>query len=588
MKRPFAAFAAALLASASPLPAVLVFVPSAAHAQSALTFENVSVKGDFGTLTIPRIVFEGTNATKADIEGLFDGKSNATLAERVARINARSISIPMIEIRQEVGDVGTATVYRDTVFRDVRNGVIGEMVTPVMSTKGKVADKRRGATNELDMTANNMVLRQFDLALMLRALFGKGEVNEPLKVAAAEQSIGRTTIRMGNEATIAIAGITIRDFKMRALPKPMMEIFQQAQKNEKEKVPDWEKRNLTLMGPIFTAFAMGTMEMTGLNGDMKPSNGKGAGTFALDKITMSSGTLLPERFAMQGFRVNADGASVRLGEIAFDGLDMSGMFAALQSGDFESDPMRMIPKIGLIRFGGIDIDAPDGKNAGQRIKARLGLFETKMSNHVGVIPSSVTMALERFQMDIPTNTKESGLQDILALGYRTLDVSARYDQTWNADSKTLKLNEFSIASAGMFAAKATAEIGNVARDVFSTDKAVAAVAALGVSAKAVDVNIVNSGLFQRLIEKQAKDSRRKVEDVRTELAAGAAMMMPMFMGDHPAARLLGQVVGKFVADPKNIKVSMTSKDGLGATDFMAAGNPMDVLKKVDIKASANE
>jgi hypothetical protein len=250
--------------------------------------------------------------------------------------------------------------------------------------------------------------------------------------------------------------------------------------------------------------------------------------------------------------------------------------------------MRMIPKIGLIRFGGIDIDAPDGKNAGQRIKARLGLFETKMSNHVGVIPSSVTMALERFQMDIPTNTKESGLQDILALGYRTLDVSARYDQTWNADSKTLKLNEFSIASAGMFAAKATAEIGNVARDVFSTDKAVAAVAALGVSAKAVDVNIVNSGLFQRLIEKQAKDSRRKVEDVRTELAAGAAMMMPMFMGDHPAARLLGQVVGKFVADPKNIKVSMTSKDGLGATDFMAAGNPMDVLKKVDIKASANE
>ncbi|MGL4241203.1 MAG: hypothetical protein ACRCTI_08835, partial [Beijerinckiaceae bacterium] len=570
-----AAFAAVLLASASPLPAALMFAPTAAQAQSAVTFENVSIKGDFGTLTIPKISIEGTNATRADIEGLFDPKATATVADRVAKISARSISIPSIEIRQSVGEFGATTTYRDTILRDVRNGVIGEMVTPTASVSGKARDKRTGKTNDIELTSNNVVLKQFDLALMLKALFGKGEANEPLKMVAAEQSLGRTTVKIGTEATAAIAGISVRDFKMRALPKPMLEVFAEAERNEKEKAPGWEKKNLALMGPIMSAMAIGTMEVSGVTADIKPADGKGVGTFGLDKMTMSGASLVPERFAMQGFRMDVDGVKVRLGEFAFDGLDTSGMAAAMQSGDMESDPAKLIPKLALVRFGGIDIDVPDTKNPGQRIKAKLGLFETKMANHVGAIPANIMMALDRLQMDIPANTKEKGLQDILALGYKAVDLSARYDQTWNEAAKTLKLNEFSIGSAGMFQAKATADIGNVTRELFNTDKAVAAVAALGVLARNVDVHIVNSGLFQKLIEKQAKDSRRKVEDVRAEFAAGATLMAPMFMGDHPAAKVIGQVLGKFIADPKNLKVTVTAKEGgLGATDFMAAGNPM--------------
>jgi hypothetical protein len=142
----------------------------------------------------------------------------------------------------------------------------------------------------------------------------------------------------------------------------------------------------------------------------------------------------------------------------------------------------------------------------------------------------------------------------------------------------------------MFSATAKAEIGNVMRDLFTTDKAKAAVAALAVAAKSIDVSLTNSSLFERLIAQQAKEQRRKPEDVRAELAAGASLMVPMMLGDHPAARVLGPILGRFVADPKNLKVTVTARDpaGVGATDFIAAANPMDVLKKVDIKAAANE
>jgi hypothetical protein len=77
--------------------------------------------------------------------------------------------------------------------------------------------------------------------------------------------------------------------------------------------------------------------------------------------------------------------------------------------------------------------------------------------------------------------------------------------------------------------------------------------------------------------------------VRAELAAGATLVVPMMLGDHPAAKTLGTVLGKFVAEPKNLKINAVAKGaGIGATDFLAVSNPMEILKKVDITASANE
>ncbi len=69
-----AALSAAMLATAAPLPAALPFAATPALAQSALSFEKPERLGRSGSLRIPRIIIEGTNATRADIEALFDPK----------------------------------------------------------------------------------------------------------------------------------------------------------------------------------------------------------------------------------------------------------------------------------------------------------------------------------------------------------------------------------------------------------------------------------------------------------------------------------------------------------------------------------
>jgi hypothetical protein len=589
-----AALAAALLVSAAPLPSSLPFGASPAVAQAALTVENLAVKSDKVELRIPKMTLEGSTATKADIEAIFGAKSLQDLRQNLTKLSARSIAIPLMELVQDTPEAKVTTQYRDTVMRDIRGGAIAEWVTGTMLSKGEGKPGKKGFPG-LDLDAKDMVLKAADLPLMLRFMIDKAAPGEGLSMMVAEQSLGRTVYKIGDAASFTIDHILMKDFKARPLKKPMIELMADLEAKGGGKSKADETAGLLAAVDMFSAMSVGLMEMRGMKGEVPGANGKPPAKFGIERMSGAGGGDVNGRFAMHGLSVDSPDGKVKFGEFSIDGLDMSNLWKAFAAGaakpDFnpsDIDPAEAIPKLGLFRIAGIDIDVPDPKQARERIKARLGLFETKMANHIGPIPADMTIAIDKLQMDIPANTSEKGLKDILALGYKAIDVSAKYDQAWDAAKKTLNLKEFSLRSVGMFNAKATAEIGNVTQEVFTLDKAKAAVAALAVAARSVQLNVVNEGLVEKLIAQQAKDQRRKPEDVRAEFAAGAALMMPMFMGDHPGAKVIGAALGKFLADPKNVQVKVTAKgDGVGAMDFLAAGNPLDVLKKVDIAAEAN-
>ncbi len=597
MKHLLASASLAVVALVAPLSPAdrLPIGASIARAQQAVVLENLSYSWDKASVRIPRVTVEGTTSSKADIEAVFGAKTFAALGEAIKKVSARSISIPTIELTQDMPDGKAVTTYRDTVLRDIRNGAIGEWVTPVTTSRGSVKTGV-GQASEFTMDMANMVLKGVDAPLMFRFIYDKAAPDEKLANMAAEQTIGRLAYKIGDQMSFSVNSAVLRDFKAKPLSTPFMETMTNAQPRAGARSREAERSSLIAMVEMMTSMSIGHMEMSGMVGEAKSPTQKQPVKFSIDKVSGAGGGDINGRFSLQGLKVEADGGVVNFGEFTVDGVDLSSMWTAVrnaaQKPDFDPSDLNagdLIPRISLVRFGGIDINVPDPKAAGQMIKARLGLLETKMSNHVGPIPADIAVNLDKLQMDIPQNTSDSGLKQILDLGYRALDISARYDQAWSEAARTLTLRDFRVASTGMFAAQAKAEISGATRELFNTDRAIAAVAALGLSARNLDFALTNSGLFQKLIEKQAKDTRRKVEDVRAEFAAGATLMVPMFMGDHPAARVIGQALGKFVADPKNIRLVATAQGGgIGAADFMAAPNPMDVLKKVDIKATANE
>ncbi len=594
MNRLLASASLAALALTAPLstPLSLPFGPAPVFAQAAVTVENISFKGEAGGVTIPKIVVEGSTASQAEIQALFDPKSTATLGARLAQLSARSVTIPSVEVTQIMPQGNGATTYKNLVLRDIRGGIAAEATVEQIATSVKTKADAKD-TPDIDMTTGAVVMKGLDLGLWARFVFDRAQPGETLKVALAEQKVGQTRYKIGNVATVTIAEISSTDLKLKPLKTPIAEIKALADKQAQGGQKPDQQASLGMAADILSSMTFGEIRMKGMTGDATPP-GKPAVKFSLDQMVMAGGGA-QGRFQMQGLKAGSGADRFDMAEVAIEGLDLSAMLTTLQSlatqsgGMTNVDPATIIPKVGAVRFAGIDIDVPDTKTVGQRVRAKLGLFETRMANHVGPIPADVAVTLDRLQIDIPADTKEKGLQDILAMGYKALDISAKYDQAWSEAAKTLTIKELSLKSGGMASVSAKAEIANVPREIFTLDKAIASVAALGATARSLQISVVNDTLFEKLIAKTARDSRRKAEDVRAELAAGATMMVPMFLGDHPAARPIGVALGKFVAEPKNLRIEVKAKgDGIGATDFLAVSNPMDLLKKVDITATANQ
>jgi hypothetical protein len=582
-----------------------------ALAQSAVSVDKITIAAGGMTISIPTLSVEGSSASEADIRAMFDPKGVDQLASRFKALSARSVTIPEISISQKLPD-GTLsnTIYRDTVMRDISNGIVGavntrQAVAKVDSPKsgepkpavGKTVNGRLvlkaddTAPPSFDLTMNDMAYKGLNITLLVRFLYEKAAPGEQLQTAVAEQTVGKSVFRIG-AGTVTIDRILATDFKLKPLSSPFMQTvsaIEDAQKNKKEAS---EKEMLQITRDMLASFSFGKFEATGISGAFPVEDNK-ISRMSLDTMRMSGGGDVPGGFSMLGLKVDHLDNRVGVGEFTFAGVRYPELAATLEklaasgnASDFK--PENMVPTIEQIRLAAIDVDVRTGKDKSERLKAKLGQFDIRMGNHVGPIPANVVILLDRAQMDIPANTTEKGLKDILALGYKALDVSMRYDQSWDQASKVLKLNELSLNSVGMFATSAKAELTNVAKEIFTLDKAVANVAALGVMARSVSVSVKNEGLFEKLIAQQAAAQKRKPEDVRAELAAGATLMVPLFLGEHPGAQVLGAALGKFLADPKNLRVNMVAKDaGLGAVDFLAVKNPIELLKKVDITAEAN-
>ena len=117
----------------------------------------------------------------------------------------------------------------------------------------------------------------------------------------------------------------------------------------------------------------------------------------------------------------------------------------------------------------------------------------------------------------------------------------------------------------------------------------ATAAALGAVVKKLDVKLENSGILDKIIALQAKEQGKSADQLKTELISMASFGVPAMMGgDGVTGKVVANALSKFIAEPKNLHLAASSKDGLGAGDIGLIANPADLLKKVDISAGANE
>jgi hypothetical protein len=560
----------------------------------AVTLENLSIDVGFAVYRIPRIEFAGVNLSRAELLSLFDKNAAEPVAPRLARLSAKQVKVPELIVEQQVGGDRQITRYRDLVIDNVTNGRIASAVSAGGSFELK--DPQSGATSG---TIGRLTLTDLDMPEAVRIYSERaGAATPELKRIYGAFSLEDLTLASEKGARIRIARMAGKDFSARPTKASWMETMKTLGSLESpDKAAADQARIMGAVADIFDAMQVGSMEATGIEISDPTDKKEPAGRIA--RIGYSSAAAgRPSDMRVESLEIGAKDGKARIGLIAFTGFSLAPTFSELRAlgdkpiTDLDASALRrLIPTIGTIRISGIDLHVPNEASKdpkAENIRFSVGDLEMTADKPLNGIPTNLRVGLKDFRMAIPPDTKEDGLQELAALGYRNLDMSWLTAAFWNEPGNELVLRELSVSGAQMGSASLRGTIGGVTKDVFDPDGAVALVALFGATVKNAQLTVENGGLFEKLLDQEARKQKKSVDDLRKELGIAAAVAIPAMLGNSGAAKTIGQTVARFVAKPGKLTISARTKDpaGLGIGDLGSIGEPGAILEKLEVTATA--
>lgn len=598
IRRTRSRFLAALMVGTALACGSLTVGPAAAQ---TVTVERLTFGPKEMVVTIPKIEVDGSSLTQGELTTLFQFKDIKSIADILGRFNARSVRLPEIRIEQNLpkGDGKSTTqtvVYRDLTFTNV---VAGKAKTAVLA--GATTTMEDSELGKVNGTMGRMSMEDVDFTSSVRFMIDKAVGGETPKTLYRNGSFDGMSMK-GDKFEMTLGRMAFGEFRARPMKVPFTEIFAMAQEMEKTKgqppKPEDMRRIADFVIDLLDAF------------ESTPATAENIRIVAPDKVTQRPVTIALGKMTMGAFgkrrypsilaenlEVKAADGVVTLGSFNFKGIDFNPTAMGLQEAG--AQPLdqwammnwrKLLPSFDGFAVSNVNIDVPDEKNKGQRIKAKLGDFDLTLSAYMQGIPTNISTRLRNFVFDIPPASKDNGLREILAMGYKAIDASASLSAKWNEQANTISIENLSAQSAGMGSVAVKATIGNAIKELFLGDPTMMQVAALGLTAKDIEIKIDNSGVFEKAIARQAQQQGKKPEDLRRDMGAMANIVIPGMLGGGAAAQTVANAVSAFLAKPGSLLLAAKSKDPAGISvgeAAMASGNPMALIQKVDISAKAN-
>lgn len=567
-----------------------------ACAAGAASIDNLSYRVGAMQISVPHVETSGGALTDGDLKAITDPNGPDSLAQRLGRLNAATVTIPEVSFGFDNAAPGAGITYHDIKLTGAAGGRI-ETVTVARADATFPAK----AGSMAKVTYGTMTMRNFDLGLLLRIMATKrSDPNEPM--APLYDLFTVDSLKMsapdGEMTTGRLTGSGVRGRPMAVPLTDLVQLTQDLGLNGKKPTPEQSGRIMSIVGDIFQSLEMGQVELR----DMRMHiTGDKPGDFSIGRMAMGqfrNGKL--GEIAYEDFRLAMPDGSMHLGRLALRDFDLSRTFQtmadAASHGDPElkdANPRDVIPALGAFELSGIDFDVPssDGHGNvadGKRIRMSLGALEIAPHNYMDGIPSALTVAVRNLVFPLPDKTDDPQLRDMVAFGIDRIDFSHTLDIAWNASANQIEIRDDTTSLPGLGVLKLTGVIGNASKDIFARDLAVVQAAALGMLIKSVDIKFDNLGVVEKAIAQQAKSSRQSIEQVRQTIVATAAVGIPAALGNGAAAKTIGDAVAKFIADPHSLHVQVQAKDGLGVSDLALVETPAKLLEKVTVTATANQ
>ncbi len=582
-----------------------------ARPAAAADFQLDNVRLDFGAMVItaPKLLVKGSTLEREAFASLLNGKTGESAVARVDRLNATEITAPELVFEHSQGKQKQVTTYRDVRFSEIRDGKVARGESSGGTLSGVSPD-----VGTMTGTLNRLGFESFDVRQTTRVMTERAQpgANEPARPLFRRFEQDGYTLDMGPAGKVSFGKIVGRDFAASVGEEPLGEVLSRVMAMSEEvnapgDKPDPAKREAEKrMGRSLLAlydrvdYGSGeirdmTMNVVNPKPDGKPAAKPDPVEVKIARIAYGEDTPAKSGFALEGLQFSGGGAKGLIDSISYSGFSFGPVFKELQAalGKPETDTdtidwRRYIPTIGTIRLAGLSVDAPPMLPSGQPIKIGLGTFELKAGEQLNGIPTNLVLTIDKLVAPITEGAGNPAARDMIAMGIRSLDLSAKLDLAWEAARNELAIRQISFGGAGLARLEASGTLGNVTKDLFSSDTALAQVAALGATARGLTAKLENFGLVEKLIANEARKAGRKPEEMRQQFAMIASIGLASILGPSDAAKALTAAVSRFAAKPGTLTVEASAKSasGLGLADVIAITDPTEILDKINLKANA--
>jgi hypothetical protein len=550
------------------------FFPLAGAALAGLgaaSADDVTLEAGLSVYRIKRIELAGASISSADLMQVFDPKSAAPLAERLAKLTAASITIPEMTVETKTGAATQKFIYRDILLNGVSEGKAAD--ASIAGISFSIADPENG---DAGGAYGKVSARDVDLVLVAKIMSETREAADAPKLALFN-AIDVDGFHLGGaHAALDVRRLTAGAVTGRAPLRPWREVAAGPSTGAAQ-------RN-ALLAALLDSFGYEDFTASDIRLDFRNEANPASLTIGQASIARLDGPRF-DGFEAQTLVFEKGSSRLSLEALSFRGLDLAPLTSAdgapnLLGADLRPD------------FEQIVLTKLEGRLAstGEADASTGDTFEVKRIAIERAAPRdaarpSLNVSLDHFTAPV----RDAGVFSTLAaMGYARLDLSSRLNVDWSKASGELAINSFFLDGADMGSLNLAAQFSNVTQDLASKDERVAAAAAQGVLIKKLNLRIENAGLFDKALAVQAKNEKQSIEEARQSDILRANLLLPTLLGNEPPARALGSALAKFIAAPKNFSLVAVAPGGIGVADLELVQTPGALLKKIDVTAAANQ
>lgn len=593
-RRRLGALAAACLLSVA-LPAAPVWAQKTKTKDAPAAETSAPPVSEFA-VDIPTIEAVDSNVDEDTLRDIFSGNVVAN-ADALAGLTATSVSIPEITVTAETTIEGKTTdggfTFNDLVLSDISNGVAASVSVGGMTFSG--GDFGSGEYGS--MSAAN-----FDIGGVL-GMYGlvDGSGQTELKTIYTDFAFEGGSLT-APDISCTFGSITAAEFKARPLKHSFAEIMALAEamdETDGDPSPETIASGLRMYVDILTAFESSPIEFGGFDCSGTDEEDR---AIQFKIAAMSIGAMSPGYYpavALEGLDVAVEGdGTVALGSANFKGMDLTGPIAAIEGAPeaideawFAANARALIPAFEGFAFSNLAIDVPDPEaDDGARIKANVGAFDLTLGKYLNGIPTDLLTSASNIIVDLPTDSDDEQVKQLLALGISTIDAGFVVDASWNEAENVINVDDISISGVDLATIKLAGTIANATEALFSVDEFEAMGAAMGVAIANLKVDVNDAGLSDIIMARVAADQGGDPAAMRPIFAGLAEGTIVGMLAGAAEAQKVGAAINSFVSgNAKHLTIDLTAKEapGLGMMDFMAAeDDPTVLIGKVTIDATA--